>query len=75
MSMHTVAKTQFRWLVLPSYSHVVYEHDDGHTRTLCGSIIKGGKLQVACLRSPAVGKRCRRCINEVRERNRKWGGA
>lgn len=41
MSMHTIAKTQFRWLVLPGCSHVVYEHDDGHTLRVLTRKAKG----------------------------------
>lgn len=51
MYAHAINITQYRWLVLASCSHVVYEHDDGHTRALCGELLQGRNHQV---RGPQV---------------------
>lgn len=49
-------------------SHVVYEHDDGYTKTLCNKLIRGGR--VVCLHVRKVPRCCSECIRMVRMRNK-----
>lgn len=64
-----------RWIVFPSASHAVYEHDDGYTKTICGLLLKGGEVQTTSeyRKLPHVCVQCRKAIvsqehnNEIKD--------
>lgn len=62
----TVGK--FRWLHHGNAAHVLYETADGHHRTLCGKLLRGGSVEFAILRN--VQGKCPKCMEKIRVRNR-----
>jgi hypothetical protein len=66
---------EVRWLLDAGPAHVVYEHDSGFTRTLCGQILRGGKMRTCSVRSVQLGRKCRECVQRVRLRNKYVGGS
>jgi hypothetical protein len=57
-----------RWLVHGGTAHVLYETEEGHSKTLCGKLLRGGEIKLATVK--ATQGKCRACIERVRVRNR-----
>ena len=54
-----------RWLDLGRMIHAVYEHCDGHTRTMCGELCQGGSIFHATTKDVRHKRTCKKCLQRI----------
>lgn len=59
-----IAPLTHRWLLVGNVNHVIYEHDDGWSRTMCGQLVKGGSLR-RCTLNQQTGRKCKACLYRI----------
>lgn len=64
MSKLYLEHTKRRWISIWSVSHVVYETDEGHHRTVCGILSKGEPI--VCAKMEEVRRHCKACVAKLR---------
>lgn len=57
------AEVKFRWLTLPRITHILYETDDGHHRTLCGQYLRIGEIRHCRVKDVEIRLQCERCLS------------
>ena len=53
-----------RWIAIWSVSHILYETDQGHHRTVCGILSKGEPI--VCAKMEEVRRHCPKCVAKLR---------